>query len=61
MLRLDPNPSAMHLNDPLGDGQSQAGAAFLARNRIIGLLKLLKQVRLIGSRNAGSLGPPWCR
>ena len=53
-LRLDPNPAAVHLNDPLGDGQSQAGAALLAGDRIIGLLKLLKQLGLIGSGDARS-------
>src|SRR5262245_11528726 len=41
-LRLDPDLAAVHLNDPLGDGQSQAGAALLARDRVVGLLKLLK-------------------
>ena len=44
----------MHLNDPLGDRQSQAGAALLAGDRIVGLLKLLKQLGLIGSGNAWS-------
>ena len=29
-LRLDPDLAAVHLNDPLGNGQSQAGAALLA-------------------------------
>ena len=41
-LRLDPNPPAMHLNDPLGDGQSQAGATLLASDGIVGLLELLE-------------------
>src|SRR6516165_11372664 len=44
----------MHLNDPFGDGQSQAGSTLLARDRIVGLLKLLKQLGLIGSGDAGS-------
>ena len=51
-LRLDPNPSAVHLNDALRYGQSQAGAAFLASDRIVGLLKLLKQLDPISSGNA---------
>src|SRR6516164_478395 len=51
-LRLDPNPSAVHLNDPLGDGQSQAGAALLARDRIVGLLELMKQLGLVRSGDA---------
>jgi hypothetical protein len=42
-LRLDPNPAAMHLNDALGYGQTQAGAAFLAGDGVVRLLKLLKQ------------------
>src|SRR5262249_38058530 len=53
-LRLDPNPSAVHLNDALGDGQSQAGAALLAGDGIVSLLELLKQLGLIGSGDAGS-------
>ena len=42
----------MHLNDPLRDGQSQAGTALLAGDGIIGLLELLKQLGLIGSGDA---------
>ena len=53
-LRLDPNPAAVHLNDALGYGESQAGAALLAGDRVVGLLKLLKQPGLIGSGDAGS-------
>ena len=53
-LRLNPNPSAVHLNDALRYSESQAGAALLAGNRIVGLLKLLKQLGLIGGGNAGS-------
>jgi len=44
----------VHLDDPFGDGQSQAGAALLARNRIVGLLKFLKQLGLIGCGDARS-------
>jgi len=39
-----PNPSAVHLNDALQYGKLKAGAAFLAGDRILGLLKLLKQL-----------------
>src|SRR6516225_9213924 len=53
-LRLDPDLAAVHLNDPLGDGQSQAGAALLAGDGVVGLLELLKQFGLIGSGDAGS-------
>ena len=53
-MRLNPDFTTVHLNNALGDGQSQAGAALLARNRIVGLLKLLKQLGLIGSGDAGS-------
>jgi hypothetical protein len=51
-LRLDPDLAAVHLNDALGDGESQPGAALLAGDSIIGVLKLLEQLRLIGSGNA---------
>jgi hypothetical protein len=51
-LRLDPNPPAVHLDDALRYGKSQAGAALLARDCIVGLLKLLKQLGLISSRDA---------
>ena len=53
-LRLDPDLAAVHLNDPLGDGQPQAGATFLLGDGIVGLLELLKQPRLTGSGDAGS-------
>src|SRR5262249_10162558 len=46
-LRLDPNPPAVHLDDALGYGESQPGAALLARDRIVGLLKLLKELGLV--------------
>jgi len=39
----------VHLNDALRYGQPQPGATFLAGDRIVGLLKLLKQLGLIGS------------
>src|SRR6516225_8093515 len=45
-LRLDPDSAAVHLNDPLGDGESQTGAALLAGDGIVGLLKFLEQPRL---------------
>ena len=38
-LRLDPNPSAVHFDDPLRYCESQAGAALLAGDGIVGLLK----------------------
>ena len=41
-LRLDLDFAAVHLNYSLGNGQSQAGAAFLAGGGVVGLLKLLK-------------------
>ena len=53
-LRLDPDSAAVHLNDPLGDGESQTGAALLAGDGIVGLLKFLEQVGLIGSGDAGA-------
>jgi hypothetical protein len=48
-LRLNPNPSAVHLNDALRYGEPQAGATLLAGDGIVGLLKFLKQLGLIGS------------
>jgi hypothetical protein len=53
-LRLNPNPSAVHLDDALGYGEPQPGAALLAGNRIVGLLKLLKQLGLISRGDARS-------
>src|SRR5262249_19335306 len=53
-LRLDPNPAAVHLDDALGYGETQAGAAFLAGDSIVGLLELLKQFGLIGSGDTGT-------
>jgi len=53
-LRLDPNPSAVHLNDALRYGEAQAGAALLAGGGIVGLLEFLKQLCLVGSGDAGS-------
>jgi hypothetical protein len=42
-LRLDPNPSAVHLNDALRYGETQASVALLAGDGVVRLLKLLKQ------------------
>src|SRR6516165_10202536 len=56
-LRLDPNPAAVHLNDALRYSEPQTSAAFLTRDRIVGLLELLKQLGLIGSGDAGSSVP----
>src|SRR5262249_2224758 len=53
-LRLDPDLAAVHLNDAFRYSEAQASAAFLAGDGIVGLLKLLKQVGLIGSRDAGA-------
>src|SRR5437660_11663515 len=53
-LRLDPNLSAVHLNDALRYGEPQASAAFLLGDGIVGLLELLKQLSLIGSGDAGT-------
>jgi hypothetical protein len=39
-LRLDPDFAAVHLDDALGYGESRAGAALLACNRIVGLLNV---------------------
>src|SRR5262249_7106064 len=49
-----PNPAPVHLNDALRYGETQAGTALLAGNGIVGLLKLLKQLGLISTRNAGA-------
>jgi hypothetical protein len=52
-LRLDPDLAAVHLDDALRYGEPQASAALLLGNGIVGLLELLKQLGLIGRRNAG--------
>jgi hypothetical protein len=44
----------VHLNDALGYGKPQAGAALLAGDGIVGLLELVKQLGLIDSRDAGA-------
>jgi hypothetical protein len=44
----------VHLNDALRYGELQAGATLLARNRIVGLLELLKQLGLIDRGDAGT-------
>jgi len=44
----------VHLNDALRYGEPKTGAAFLAGDGIVGLLKLLKQPHLVGSGDAGS-------
>ena len=49
---LDPNTSAVHLDDTLGDGESEAGAALFARDRIVGLLKLLEYLGLVVDADA---------
>jgi hypothetical protein len=51
-LRLDPDFASVHLNDALRYGEPQAGTALLLGNGVVGLLKLLKQLGLIGSRDA---------
>ena len=51
-LRLDPDFAAVHLNDALRYSEPQAGATLLAGDGVVGLLKLLKQVGLIGSGDA---------
>jgi len=38
----------MHLDDAFGYGEPQAGTTLLARDRIVGLLELLKKLGLIG-------------
>src|SRR6516165_1671518 len=50
-LRLDANSSAVYLDDALGDCESQASAALLTRDGIVGLLELLKQLCLVGCGN----------
>ena len=52
-MRLDPDLAPVHLDDAFRYGEPQAGAALLASDGVVGLLKLLKQVGLIGRGNAG--------
>jgi hypothetical protein len=42
----------VHLNDALRYGEPQAGTALLLGNGVVGLLKLLKQLDLIGGGDA---------
>src|SRR5262245_25774367 len=50
---IDPNSSAMHLDDSLGDCEPKPCATLLAAgDRVAGLLELLKQLGLISCRNA---------
>ena len=44
----------MHFYDALGYSEAQASAALLARDRIVGLLELLKELGLIGGGDTGS-------
>src|SRR6516164_1694557 len=53
-LRLDPDFAPVHLNNAFRYGKPQAGAALLSGDGVVGLLKLLKQVGLIGSGDAGA-------
>src|SRR5215471_15489321 len=53
-LRLDPDLASVHLNDTLGYGEPQAGAALLAGDGVVGLLELLKQLDLISGGDAGA-------
>ncbi len=41
----------MHLDDALGDRKAETGSALLARDRAVGLLKLLEDLGLIGHRD----------
>src|SRR6266542_4092188 len=47
-LGFHPDPPAVHLDDALGDRQAEAGSALLSRDRAVGLLELLEDLRLIG-------------
>src|SRR5207237_8169821 len=50
-IRLDPQPSAMHFDDPLRHSKATPGAAFGFGMRTLGLLEFLKNLGLIGLRN----------
>ena len=43
---------AVHLDDALGDGETEAGAALLLGDRIVGLLELLEELGLVGRGDA---------
>ena len=49
---LDLDAAAHPLDDALGDGEAQAGAAELARGAAIGLLEFVEDARLLSGRNA---------
>ena len=44
----------MHFDDALGNSESESRPTFLASNRIVGLLKLLEQLGLIGGGDTGA-------
>ena len=50
---LDPQAAAVHLDDALGDGEAEPGAALLLGGRGVGLLELLENLGLIGSAMPG--------
>jgi hypothetical protein len=52
-LGFHPDPTAVHLDDALGDRQPQTCPAFLAGDGAIRLLELLEDLGLIGEGNAG--------
>ena len=44
---IQPQPAAVHFDDPARDGEPQPGAAFGLGDRIVGLLKFLEQLFLV--------------
>ena len=50
---FDPQSPAMHLDDLLGNRQPESGAALLAGGGV-GLLKLVKDLGLVGLRDPGA-------
>jgi hypothetical protein len=43
----------MHLNNPFGDCEPQAGSALYSRGRVVDLPKFLENALLISGRDAG--------
>ena len=51
---IHPQPATVHLDDPPRDRKPEPGAALRLRDRVVGLLKFLEQLLLIGGINSRS-------
>ena len=51
---IDPDPSAVHFDNVLGDGEAKASAACLAGARGVDAIEALEDARLVGFGNANA-------